>query len=123
MNSLFSVDLSKMNYKEIADWIISCRQCVVRENFDRIENYYIELENFCNEWEKHSEANESIYKSEKYKKAIIYTSYRDMISFHCDFGSGKETINPFIYNFENSVFASNKIELNFHNSLVSIMIN
>lgn len=110
MNGLFSVDLSKMNYKEIADWIISCRQCVVRENFDRIEDYYIELEKFCNEWENHSEANESIYKSEKYKKAIVYVSYRDMISFHFDFGSGKETINPFIYNFENSVFASNKIE-------------
>ncbi len=110
MNSLFSVDLSKMNYKEIADWIISCRQYVVRENFDRIEDYYIELEKFCDEWEKHSEANKSIYQSEKYKKAIVYVSYRDMISFHFDFGSGKEKINPFIYNFENSIFASNKIE-------------
>lgn len=110
MNSLFSVDLSKMNYKEIADWIIKCRQSVIREDFDRIEDYYAELENFCDEWEKHSEANKSIYQSEKYKKAIVYVSYRDMISFHFDFGSGKETINPFIYNFENSIFASNKIE-------------
>ena len=60
-----------MNYKEIADWVIKCRQYVVRENFDRIEDYYIELEKFCDKWEKHSEANESIYKSEKYKKAIV----------------------------------------------------
>ena len=110
MNSLFSVDLSKMNYKEIADWIIKCRQFVVREDFDRIEDYYTKLENFCDEWEKHSEANKSIYQSEKYKKAIVYVSYRDMISFHFDFGNGKETINPFIYNFENSIFASSKIE-------------
>jgi len=40
-----------MNYKEITDWIISCRQSIVRENFDRIEDYYIELEKLCNEWE------------------------------------------------------------------------
>ena len=81
MNGLFSVDLSKMNYKEIAERIISCRQCVVRENFDRIEDYYIELEKFCNEWENHSEANKSIYKSEKYEKVIVYLWCRDMISF------------------------------------------
>ena len=110
MNSLFSVDLSKMNYKEIADWIIKCRKEIKKENFENLEKYYIALETFCNEWEKHSEANKSIYQSEKYKKAIVYVSYRDMISFHFDFGSGKEKINPFIYNFENSIFASNKIE-------------
>ena len=110
MNNLFSVDLAKMNYKEIADWIIKCRNEIKKENCENLEKYYIDLENFCNEWEKHSEANKSIYQSEKYKKAIVYVSYRDMISFHFDFGNGKETINPFIYNFENSIFASNKIE-------------
>ena len=37
MNGLFSVDLSKMNYKEIADWIIKCRNEIKKENCENLE--------------------------------------------------------------------------------------
>lgn len=110
VNKLFSVDLSKINYKEIAEWIIECRNHIKSETYDNKEDYFIDLEAFCDEWEKHAEANSKIYKSDKYKKALVYISFREMISFHFDYGNGKEEINPFLHNFNASIFASDKIE-------------
>ena len=117
----FNEDITKYNYIQLADWIERCRLVV---NWDRYnswektrEEYLADLEGFCKEWEAHYQWHEetykrnSVYKSEKFKKALLYIQFRKRVSFVFDFGTAKR-VEP-ITAYENQTYSmlkSRKIE-------------
>ena len=87
---LFEQNLSEMNYMQTADWIVACRSFIQREHYDSYEQYSDILELFCDEWEEHYKQNTSFYKSEKFKKALYYISFKNRTTLIFDYGEGKE---------------------------------
>ena len=91
---LFEEDLKSKNYMQLADWLIACHEVVKRENYDTDEEYLDKLEAFCLEWEEHynkdieQNGKNSIYLSEKFKKALAYIRYKERLSVTLDFGNG-----------------------------------
>ena len=83
---LFEKDISILSYREVAEWIISCRQFILKSNFDSVDDYYYAVADFCYEWEAHYNQNKKIYKSEKFKKAILFIGRQDKFRFKVDFG-------------------------------------
>ena len=63
--TVFKQNVSKMKVLELADWLVSCRNQVKRENFDTDSEYYENLKIFCNAWEQHYERNIDFYESKK----------------------------------------------------------
>ena len=89
---LFEQNLSEMNYMQVAEWIVACRSVIQREQFNSYEQYMEILELFCAEWEEHYKQNESFYKSEKFKKALYYISFKGRTALIFDCGTGKEKV-------------------------------
>ncbi|HHY29067.1 MAG TPA: hypothetical protein GX523_20425, partial [Desulfitobacterium dehalogenans] len=89
---LFEQDLSKMNYMQLAEWLVACRTTVQREAYDTHDAYITAMELFCLEWEDHYKQNTKVYKSEKFKKARVFTTYSDRASIKIDFGKGIERL-------------------------------
>lgn len=95
---MFEADFKSMNYMQIADWLIACRNTKRQENYDSYKDYVSELACFCDEWEEfyrqHNEqyGNNSVFKSVKFKKALLYIEYKDRYHFHIDFKEFKEAI-------------------------------
>ena len=86
---LFAKDISRLNTLELADWIISCRNEIKKQDFDSEDDYKNALLSFCCEWKSHYEKHKNIYESESYSRAIVYTSLSGRTEFFTDFGGGK----------------------------------
>lgn len=93
---LFEKDISILSYRELAEWIISCRQFILKSNFGSVEEYQNSVYAFCHEWQEHYNQNEKIYKSKNFEKAILYIGRKDKLRFKVDFGKGKEDITESI---------------------------
>lgn len=93
---LFEKDISILSYRELAEWIICCRQFISKSIYDSVEEYQYAVDDFCMEWEKHYNQNEQIYKSENFEKAILFIGRKDKLRFKVDFGKGKEDITESI---------------------------
>lgn len=84
--TVFNTDISRMKVLELADWLVSCRNQVKRENFDTDSEYYENLKLFCDEWEKHYNKYEAFYTDAKpeyrsrFYKALVYTTVKDNIT-------------------------------------------
>lgn len=106
----FEVPIDKMSFIELAEWIIRCRNYIKQENFNNEEDYLYHLEEFFLEWQEHYKENENLYKSRKYKKALIFCTLKDRLKFRVDFGKGFEEADYNTYqSVMNSIFAE-KIE-------------
>lgn len=102
---LFNLEeFTRFNFLELAEWIIKCRQFISRINYDTDEDYQNEVFLFCEEWEEHYKQNENVYKSDRFKKAILFIGRKDKISFVIDFGNGQEDIIEFFSNMHSTVF-------------------
>ena len=117
----FNEDITKYNYVQLADWIERCRLVVNWNEYIRLEKsreeYLADLDGFCKEWEAHYQWHEetykrnSVYKSEKFKKALVYIQFRKRVSFVFDYGAGIETKPITAYeNQTSSFFKKKKIE-------------
>lgn len=100
---LFYKDISTMDYIELSNWIIACRSYLVKDTYNSREEYLEILELFFLEWQEHYKQNETIYKSEKYKKALLFCSLRDRLKFIVNFNNGKDNgiIEANFYNYKN----------------------
>lgn len=82
--TVFDEVISRMSILQLADWLVSCRNQVKRENFDTDSEYYEKLKIFCDEWEKHYNKYEDFYTDTKYGKkfykALVYTTVKDNIT-------------------------------------------
>ncbi len=101
---LLNDDISKYSYIELAEWIIKCRQFVSKSAFDSIEDYQNNVHAFCSEWEAHYKENEQIYKSYKYKKAILLIGRKEKFKFLVDYGGHTEDITETYANMHSSIF-------------------
>lgn len=75
--TVFEQDVSKMNVLALADWLVSCRNRVKRENFDTDSEYYEKLKIFCDKWEQHCENNKRFYDSKEFAFALMYSTVKD----------------------------------------------
>ena len=75
--TVFNQDVSSMSVLELADWLVSCRNQVKRENFDTKSEYYENLKIFCDKWEEHYEKNTALYESKEYAFALMYATVKD----------------------------------------------
>lgn len=50
---LFEEDLYSKDYKELADWIVACRNVVDKNLCRDDEDYAYSVDAFCSEWEEH----------------------------------------------------------------------
>ena len=91
---LFEEDLYSKDYKELADWIVACRNVVDRNLCLDDEDYAYSVDAFCAEWEEHynwhnnTYENKSIYKSETFRMALAYIGYIERLTIEFDYGSG-----------------------------------
>lgn len=89
---LFELDIKSMNYMELADWLIECRTLIKRENYDTYENYIDAVAGFCEEWEAFYQQHEatygrnSVFHSEKFKKALLFSQLKNRYQIQLDFG-------------------------------------
>lgn len=111
---LFEKDISKYTYIELAEWILKCRHVVSKSAFNEIGDYLNSVYAFCHEWEEHYQQNEKIYKSNKFKKAILFIGRKDKYKFVVDYGKGKEDVTDIVYsNMQSSIFKKKVDEIAF----------
>lgn len=87
--TLFEQNISKMKVWELADWLVSCRDQVKRENFDTDSEYYENLKIFCDAWEQHYEKNKDFYESNKFNYLLMYVTVKDNALLVTKFKSGE----------------------------------
>ena len=58
---LFDEDLYSKDYKELADWIVACRNVVDKNLCRDDEDYAYSVDAFCAEWEKHYNWHNNTY--------------------------------------------------------------
>ncbi len=91
---LFDEDLYSKDYKELADWIVACRNVVDKNLCRDDEDYAYSVDAFCAEWEEHynwhnaTYEDRSIYKSETFRMALAYIGYIERLAIEIDYGSG-----------------------------------
>ena len=56
---LFEENLENKNYMELADWLTSCRNMVLRENYNSHADYLYAVDAFCGEWEEFYRQNDT----------------------------------------------------------------
>jgi len=120
----FNEDITKYNYIQLADWIERCRLVVNWNEYIRLEKtreeYLADLDGFCKEWEAHYQWHEetykrnSVYKSNKFRKALVYLQFRKRVSFIVDYGKTKETQSISAYEKQtNRLYMKKQVEENF----------
>ena len=97
---------------ELADWLTSCRQVVLRENFDSHADYLCAVEAFCSEWEEFYRQNEDFFKNkhERFKKAVLFASYKKNITCVADYGTTEIIPSESVQNLSQSFFGERLIE-------------
>lgn len=105
---LFELDLTNFDSIELSIWIKSCREIISQQNFDSYEQYIEAVELFCMEWKEHYRQNEKIYKSEKYKKALLLSGIMNRVKLKIDCGDDTDTYSIDTYEnyLNNSIFKS-----------------
>lgn len=111
-HELFEENLNNKTYMELADWLTSCRQVVLRENFDSHADYLCAVEAFCSEWEEFYRQNEDFFKnkSERFKKAVLFTSYKKNITCTADYGTKEVIPSESVQNLSQSFFGERLID-------------
>lgn len=120
----FNEDITKYNYIQLADWIERCRLVVNWNEYIRLEKtreeYLADLDGFCKEWEAHYQWHEetykrnSVYKSNKFRKALVYLQFRKRVSFIVDYGKTKETQSISAYEKQtNRLYMKKQVEESF----------
>jgi len=110
---LFEEDLYSKDYKELADWIVACRNVVDKNLCRDDEDYAYSVDAFCAEWEKHynwhnaTYENKSIYKSETFRMALAYIGYIKRLTIGIDYGGGVHQITYGTDEYFNSIISSN----------------
>lgn len=114
---LFEKDIKAMNYIQLADWIVACRNYIKKDRYDKYEDYIVAVDTFCREWEdfytKHEEEynKKSVFRSEKFKKALLYVQVKNNYHIQADFGTVKEEYPIDTYeNLMNSIFAEHTVK-------------
>lgn len=114
---LFEQNIKAMNYMQLADWLIACRSHIKRTDYDSYEDYTSEVAYFCSEWEdfytKHEEEydNKSVFRSEKFKKALLYAQVKNNYRIRADFGAAKEDFIVDTYeNLQKSIFSEHTVK-------------
>ena len=74
--------------------------------------YLTAVADFCGAWEAYYLDNKRFYETEKFKKALLYLTYKDRLSCYIDYGSDKERVPVDGYqNFlQSSIFAERIID-------------
>ena len=88
--TVFKQDVSCMSVLELADWLVSCRNQVKRENFDTDSEYYENLKIFCDEWERHYENNKDFYESKEFAFSLMYVTVKDNAVLVTTFKGGEQ---------------------------------
>ena len=104
--------VQNMDCWELADWLLSLRGQIKRENYNSDDQYLDDVEKHCRQWEafydfhqsnykrcqrkngEEESGQQNIFRSIKFKKALIHAELSGRSKFHLDFGGGKEEINP-----------------------------
>ena len=90
---LFEKDIKTMGYKELAAWIVACRNVVQREQFNSADDYLESVSRFCLEWSEHYRQNTSTYKSDKFNMALSYIRFIARQKYRLDCGDFKQDIS------------------------------
>lgn len=117
----FNEDITKYNYIQLADWIERCRLVVSKQKYIEMqktdEEYLNDVFGFSEEWAEHYRQNESVYKSDKFKKALLYIQFRKKVSFKIQYGKSTKEVESFdVSAYENmmsSIFKKKRIEEEF----------
>ena len=117
----FNEDITKYNYIQLADWIERCRLVVSKQKYileqKTHEEYLNDVFGFSEEWAEHYRQNEGVYKSEKFRKALLYIHFRKKVSFKIQYGKSTKEIETFdVSAYENmmsSIFGKKRIEEEF----------
>ena len=109
---LFEENLNNKTYMELSDWLTSCRQVVLRENFDSHADYLCAVDAFCSEWEEFYRQNEDFFKkkAERFKKAVLFASYKKNITCTADYGTKEVIPSESIQNLSQSFFGERLID-------------
>ena len=109
---VFQQDITKKNYMELADWIIACRSAIDKRDFDSYEKYISAVDMFCKEWEAFYHQNEAFFQShhERFKKAVLFASYKKNITCTADYGTKEVIPSENIHNLSQSFFGERLIE-------------
>ncbi len=93
-DELFEQDLSKMDYMQLAEWITACNDEVeiIRDLYKNDDDYFEALSKFQDAWVHHYEQNQSLYRSKKFQKARLFTTYRGRVQLKVDYGTGRKSI-------------------------------
>ena len=90
----FEVDLSKINYMQLAEWLVSCYSEVekMQDESESEEQYFERLALFEKAWEQHYEQNTKLYRSKKFALARIFITYKNRLKLKVDYGKGRTSI-------------------------------
>lgn len=109
---LFEENLENKNYMELADWLTSCRNMVLRENYNSHADYLYAVDAFCGEWEEFYRQNEDFFKkkAERFKKAVLFASYKKNITCTADYGTKEVIPSDTFQNLSQSFFGERLID-------------
>ncbi len=126
--TVFELNVSKMSVLELADWLVSCRNQVKRENFDTDSEYYENLKIFCDKWEKHYEKNIGFYESKEFAFALMYSTVKDNAVLVTKFKGGEhrcpigscEDMNSITIEKTNTVYEIENLMLDMYAEMLKI---
>ena len=104
----FELDISKMNYMQLAEWLVACYNAAekLRDDSESEEEYFERLDLFRKDWEQHYEQNKSVYRSKKFAKARLFITYKNRLKLKVDYGKGRKSIEEIACDTYSSIMAN-----------------